>query len=432
MQIVCGTDFSPNATEAAAVAAVLARAFADRVVLTPARAPSADARRPSGSGTPSEAVLRAQLEVQKSALAAVGVSIETRLDSGSPVEVLKQIALPDQARMIVLSSIGQVALARVLLGSTADRVAESAPVPTLVVRSASPFTAWVQQGRALRILAAVDRSAASDSALAFVKEWIQAGPVNLMLAHVAEDRNRGLERQLAERAGTLLGESRLRLRVVPDRGAPSAALIALAGEHRADLLVTGTHQRRGVQRLWHRSVSRALLADAPMSVAVVPVPPGGTQEPIPTLGRILAATDLSPAGNRALPAACALLPAGGVLRILHVLPAAGSGFTLLGGSPHTPALTPGERKVRQQRAEARLRNLVPAEAAERGIVAVPAVVEADDVASAILAEAARFGAQALCLGSRGRGGVARVLLGSVTATVLQRSPVPVHVIPPPG
>ncbi|MBN8248805.1 MAG: universal stress protein, partial [Verrucomicrobia bacterium] len=255
-------------------------------------------------------------------------------------------------------------------------------------------------------------------------------PVNLLLAHVDDPADPDSGQDLTGRARALLGVPKLRLQVVPNQGTPGAALLALAKAHRADLLVTGTHQRRGLQRLWHRSVSRSLLADAPMSVAVVPVPPGGAPQPVPKLQRVLVTTDLSPAGNRALPAACALLPAGGLLRILHVLPAAASGFSLLGGSPHTPALSPGERKVRQRDVTARLRRLVPVEAAERGIVTDPVVVEADDVAEAIAAEAVRFGAHAVCMGSQGRGAAARLLMGSVTQAVLRRCPVPLHLVPP--
>jgi len=426
MQTLCGTDFSPNATDAVNAAAAVARRFKDRLQVVHA----GGALGSRGLQSPAADNLSALLDAQRAALAQAGVPVETRLVGGSPLQALTQLAAPGQTRMIVLSSIGQVALARAVLGSTADRVAESATVPTLVVRSAAPFNAWARKNRALRILIATDGSAASHSALAFVKTWIEAGPATLLLGHVSGPGNTQSPGDLAELAKSLLGPKRPRLQVVHGQAGPAEALIALAREHRADLLVTGSHQRRGVRRLWRQSVSRALLADAPMSVAVVPVPPEGPPQPVRKIRRILVTTDLSPAGNRALQAACALLPSGGVLRILHVLPAAAAGFSLLGGNPGVPALSPGERKVRQRTVASRLRCLVPAEAAAGSIVADPVAVESDDIPGAIVSEARRFGAQAICMTTHGRSGTLRFLAGSVTQSVLQTSPIPVHLVPP--
>ena len=64
----------------------------------------------------------------------------TRLESGHPVDVLDRLAGELHPRWIILSSIGRVALIRIVLGSTADRVAEKAPAPTLVVRRGLDFS----------------------------------------------------------------------------------------------------------------------------------------------------------------------------------------------------------------------------------------------------------------------------------------------------
>ncbi|MBN8247963.1 MAG: universal stress protein, partial [Verrucomicrobia bacterium] len=111
MQILCGTDFSPNATEAAAAAAALARMFGDRLLLVHAGVPPADDGLGPETGTATSATLRAQLQTQVSALAGIGIPVEARLASGRPADALQRLAPPDRTRMIVLSSIGQVALA---------------------------------------------------------------------------------------------------------------------------------------------------------------------------------------------------------------------------------------------------------------------------------------------------------------------------------
>ncbi len=57
------------------------------------------------------------------------------------------------------------------------------------------------------------------------------------------------------------------------------------------------------------------------------------------------------------------------------------------------------------------------------------VVPDGAVARAILEAAERFGADLIVMGTHGRTGLQRVLLGSVAEAVLRRSPVPVVIVP---
>lgn len=52
-------------------------------------------------------------------------------------------------------------------------------------------------------------------------------------------------------------------------GDPAAAIIAYAREHRADLVVCGTHGRHGLNRLLLGSVAERIVHDAPCSVLTV-------------------------------------------------------------------------------------------------------------------------------------------------------------------
>lgn len=58
------------------------------------------------------------------------------------------------------------------------------------------------------------------------------------------------------------------------------------------------------------------------------------------------------------------------------------------------------------------------------------VVPDGSVAQAVVDAAERFGADLIVMGTHGRTGLQRVLLGSVAEGVLRRSPVPVVVVPP--
>ncbi len=449
MNLLCGTDFSPNASDATQVAAGLARQFRDTLTLVHASVPPADDGVAPEVWSPVEAALRSQLESQAALLRDAGLAVETRLESGSPVDVLARLAEPGRCRMIVLSSIGRVALTRVLLGSTADRVAESAAVPTLVVRRAIAFADWRKGRHPLRLFVAADFSAASDAALQFARSWSHAGPIELVIGHVADPEReqerraanhavahnraslrKAVERDLRERASLFADNSTFELALEWSSRDPAAVLIELAKKSRADLIVTGSHQIHGVRRLWHHSVSRALLADAGINVAVVPGGDTDQPGPIPPMTRVLVATDLSPLGNRAIPAACALLSQGGVLRLLHIVPASGPGFRLIGGSPPNSPLSPGEQRERTRHLKQTLSRLVPAEAISRGISVEPAVLTADDIPDALIKDARQFGAHALCLSSHGRGAALQLLMGSVAEKVLRHGDLPVHVVLP--
>ena len=70
--------------------------------------------------------------------------------------------------------------------------------------------------------------------------------------------------------GQILGAKRVRVRIEKGWGRSDAHLIQVAREEHADLIVIGTHQRHGLARLGHLSVSRGVLHYAPMNVVCVP------------------------------------------------------------------------------------------------------------------------------------------------------------------
>jgi len=450
MKILAGTDFSPNAADAVAAAAALARRFNDSLELVHATLPPISEGLPAEIWTPVEEQLRAQLQAEAEKLKAQGVKTGAAVELGSADEVLRRLAHPGTTRMVVVSSVGRVALARVLLGSAAERIAERVPVPTLVVRSAAPFQDWAAGRHLLRIFVAADFSTTSEAALAAARELADHGPCEITVGYTdrpdAEADRMGLrpggkspgnppalqaalKRDLQDKVSALLAGHRVALRVEPQAGSAAATLIEMAKSVRADVLITGTHQHHGLSRLWHRSTSRALLGDAPMSVLCAPFSNRTlSRSRIPPLNRVLVTTDFSALGNRAVAAACALLPNGGRLRLLHVVAPEQSPVTLLGGHPKKSNLSPGEHARLVQNARRKLGSLLPADAVAHGIEAEVVVEIAEDVAGTVLQQAEQFGAHAICLSSHGRSGVTRALLGSVAGAILQRSHRPVHIV----
>lgn len=135
MLIVCGTDFSIHASEAASVAAILAAHLRGTLLLV-------HVYREKGLRIPSQAAFdvlhqrwEARLATEATRCRGLGAVVETQLLPGSPSAVLRDLAVRRRADLIVLSSLSGVPPVRWLLGRVAERVAEYARVPTLVARA---------------------------------------------------------------------------------------------------------------------------------------------------------------------------------------------------------------------------------------------------------------------------------------------------------
>ena len=440
--IICGTDLSENARRAASAAAALAQRLGVPMRLVHASAVP---------GSPAT-VERLREEAQR--LHDAGAELTTEVIEGSAAEVLGKTAQQHTARLIVVSSHGSSAPARWLLGSVAERTAESSSVPTLVVRDAAPFEAWARGERALRVFVGTDFTASSDAALRWVAELRKSGPIEVVAGHVdwppEEAARLGvsgplglrgnqpamqsvLERDVREKVARVLGEENLQVRVVGNWGRTDAPLVEMAIEAQADLVVIGTHQWHGLDRLRHGSVSRAVLHHAPMSVACVPTPAA-----VPMAGprireckRVLVAVDLNEPHGFAAPHGYSIVQPGGTVRLVHNVAPFRLPNPMVGGYLQQFP-TKKEHSEHVAESEAKLRALAPHDAEARGIVTEVEVTESREAADAISAAAERFGADVICIGSHTRPGFTAKVLGSVALSVLQGCRRPVLVVWPPS
>jgi len=278
MTILCGTDFSPLAVAASRIAAELAQRVGDSVHLV--HVAEAGTRDPD------------RLESAAAALRALGAQVTVGEFDGIPDDVLLEQGGADGTRLIVVGAKGRRAAARWLLGSVAEQVVQGADVPVLVIRSADPFEAWLRGDRPLTVMVAADLSPGSRQALGWIGTLRRFGPLTVTVAHVAwlpgeyarrdirgpmpldsvpeelaEMLRRDLERMMAEVPG--VGEAQVMIQ--QGFGRPDVHLAAMAEAVAADLVVLGSHHRKGLSRWWHGSVSRGLLVQSTTNVAVVPV-----------------------------------------------------------------------------------------------------------------------------------------------------------------
>ncbi len=292
MTILCGTDFSAGAVVAGRTAAAMARGLGTSLELVHALAGECDDEGAPPSGA-EEPACRARLDAEAERLRAdFAVVVEPRLVSGGAAAALLEAAARDDAEFLVLGSLGAGADPTRLLGTVAERVAQTSTRPVLVVRAGARLERWAAGEGTLRVVVGVDRSETSRAALAWARGLRAVGAVELSAAELvwpAEEHQRAgvaapipLDSLRPEVAAAALDALRrwagddpepggTSLVVEPAWGRVDSALLRLASEARADLLVVGTHQRATLARLWHGSVSRGALREAAMSVACVPL-----------------------------------------------------------------------------------------------------------------------------------------------------------------
>jgi nucleotide-binding universal stress UspA family protein len=440
--ILCGTDFSENARRAANAAAALARRL------------GAPLRLVHASAIPRSPLTEEHLRTEAQRLHDAGAEVAAEVIEGDADHALTQAAQRQAARLVVVSSLGRRGPARWLLGSVAERTAESSPVPTLVVRDAAPFEAWARGERALKIFVGADFTASSDAALHWIAELRQIAPCEVVVGYVdwppeeaarlgvsgaigltgnLPEIQRVLERDVREKVTRVLGEEHVQIRVIGNWGRPDAPLVEMAVEAQADLVVVGTHRWHGLDRLRHGSVSRGLLRHAPMSVVCVPTPAA-----VPMAGprirecrRVLVAVDLNEPHGFAAPHGYSIVQPGGTVRLVHnVVPFRLPNPQAGGAAQEFPAKQ--EHALLISECEAKLRALAPNEAEARGIVTEVEVTESRDTAEALCTAAERFGADVICVGSHTRPGFTAKVLGSVSLAVLRGSRRPVLVVWPPA
>lgn len=274
--IVCGTDFSACSAEAANAAAAVAMRLKQPLLLVHSMAETFREELPDEARDSLMPLMHERLSAEAERLRTLGATVEKMILDGLPDDGVATFVRGCGARLLIVGTTEHEIVERCLTGNVAEVLAESSPVPTLVVRSAAPFEAWARGGRALRVLVAADLDPASDAAIRWVNELRQLGPCDVTVAHVARgsgEEERSLhEAEMKEKVTALLGRENVAIRVVLGTGRVHTGIIAVAGDTGADLLVIGTHQRHGVERLLHLSVSRAILRHSPVSVACVPSP----------------------------------------------------------------------------------------------------------------------------------------------------------------
>jgi len=239
---------------------------------------------------------------------------------------------------------------------------------------------------------------------------ITAMKIPLAIEHIAE--------AASARVTEITGRSQGEFELIIDDGTPQALILSRAEDWHADLIIVGSHGQTSAADTLLGSVTNSIIRHAHCPVLIV--------RPGKSTGRIIAGTDFS---DPALPAIRAAADeaerTGAVLTVLHSLdlvwaPAAYPAMAF-GGAPFN--VSPDQIKELEAIATQRLE-----ESLKQLNVSGNTLVTTGSAGTALIEVASERKADLIVVGTIGRTGLRRALLGSVAETVAKGAPCSILIV----
>lgn len=276
-----------------------------------------------------------------------------------------------------------------------------------------------------RFLIPFDGSPPARAALAEAARWASRYPAELLLVYIVQEVFQGADlvapyndalrakgEQILHEASQPLQEAGFTVRTRCLAADPDDGLGLAIREERPDLIAMGTHARGSFERLFLGSLTEDMLSQTPCPMLVTRrgagEPDARVDAPWSGAQRVLIGLDGSEEARRALGLLSKLVAPTGQITVLSVvdLPWV-SGFDYL--------------ELARQGLEREVAQAFP----EGSEVGVTIRVESGSAARTLVAVAQEMEADLLLLGTRGRGGLAQAVLGSVAREVVRLSDCPV-------
>lgn len=297
LTILLATDGSQGSATAEAYASALAQSWgASLTVMNVLEFPSGlDSESPVNRLYLAELMKQATRELVDVKERAVnrGISVETKIVTGIPSEEVLAAAAGEDPELIVVGTRGKTGLAHILLGSTAERIIRAAPCPVLAVRAEGQRMAEAD-GRPhdpadlKRILVPIDFSDCSLDALEYAVLVARRCKASIIILYVMEPVSYGLDFTLPhvakrEQDRAVIAEKLSGLtaaltsagmtcdfRIVG--GLPADSILGSLMAQGGDMIVMGTHGRRGLSHALFGSVAESVLRKSSCPVLTVRSP----------------------------------------------------------------------------------------------------------------------------------------------------------------
>ena len=234
----------------------------------------------------------------KARAVALGIPVQSYVATGIPSEEVLTAAQTEGTELIVVGTRGKTGLEHILLGSTAERIIRRAPCPVLTVpmdtqRAEGSSNTEKPSPTPKRILVPVDFSDCSLDAFEYAALIAQRSKASLKLLHVLEPVSYGLDFTLphwaqressktavTERLSDLtsaLTSAGLASDFLISGGLPADSILDAARAQSVDVIVMGTHGRRGLSHVLFGSVAESVVRRSSCPVLTVrspTLPPG--------------------------------------------------------------------------------------------------------------------------------------------------------------
>lgn len=238
--------------------------------------------------------------------------------------------------------------------------------------------------------------------------YFTRGQVDAVMQGKEQSKSAALVALDAHVKETLGDRAHLTVQSLVAESLPVPAILASARDHRAGLIVMGTHGRSGINRVMLGSVAERVLREARLPVITVKMPGEGTRQAISPIRSILCPVNWTETAHQALDAAVTLAEQfSAEIRVLHVVEEA-----------TTETSTDVESK--------RLCAWVPQE--RRGRCEIHEVIRSGNAAAEILKEAGEQRCDLLVLGAQHKRFHDSTILGVTTVRVTRHAPCPVLTI----
>ena len=226
-----------------------------------------------------------QLDAVQARMKEAGQEITRRIEIGIPSQAIQTVAQTTAANLLVVGTHGRTGLDHILIGSTAERVVRMAPCPVLAVKADKGDTGATAIVGIKRIVVAIDLSSCSLDALEYAVQFAKGIGASVTILHAMEPVAYGLDfslshakewkrqREYLEERLTILSACLTSFGVKTDHvlkpGMPTDSITSYVTQHGYDLMVMGTHGRRGISHMLVGSIAGAMLRHAPCPVLTV-------------------------------------------------------------------------------------------------------------------------------------------------------------------
>ncbi len=179
-----------------------------------------------------------------------------------PYRDIVSTASKNNVDLIVVGRHGRTGLLRLMMGSVAAKVVGHAPCNVLVVSPAAHV-------EFRKILVSVDGSdfskAALNEALSMAK---RCGSGLVILSVASTDAESGAAAGIVKQSAERATQEGVAVQSVTMTGKPYEAIVEAARKNQADLIVVGSHGRRGMERLLMGSVTERVIGHTDSAVLV--------------------------------------------------------------------------------------------------------------------------------------------------------------------